>query len=83
MKNLDINVIEILKDGSYKLYDMWSKTTEDPIHDTALSGTFDLVNTKYEKTNDKGVIYFERKLDTGDKYDNKIVVVMFIFTIGN
>jgi hypothetical protein len=74
MNGLDINVIEFLND-SHSLYDMWASTTDTPSNDTVIGGKFDLFNSTYVVSNGNATIYFERRLDTGDKYDKVLVQV--------
>jgi hypothetical protein len=82
MTNLDINTVVFTEDN-YALYDMWSPKNTKPSLDTELSGTSDVIGLKYENNNNgSATLYFQRKLDTGDKYDKVIAVVCICFILG-
>ena len=72
MKLLDIMAVEFVNDKC-NLYDMWSKSY-NPKNDTdnTLDGTYDLTNQTCNISNGIYSVSFSRKLDTGDKFDNKM-----------
>ncbi len=70
---LDLNVIQLNKDGSFEVLDMYSRMHERPKLDTFYEqGRDDILKT--ERLFNEGIseISYERLKNTGDKYDKEL-----------
>jgi hypothetical protein len=74
MKNADM-ILGFVKDGKVSVLDLFS-TDDFGSHppDTELGGTSDIISFGGKEADGYTVIEFKRALDTGDRYDNKLVL---------
>lgn len=75
MINTDMNIAEFIDNTKYTIKDCYSTGYSAPTEDTLLGGTNDLKDIEYSlDDNGNGIITFNRALNTGDPYDQEIIV---------
>jgi len=88
MTNADIVIGSVALDGSFNVHDQWSPSPGPPRLDIDVGGTSDITNFWGVAEGEGGfggfTIWFQRKLDTGDKYDQvlKNGTTTFIYAWG-
>lgn len=69
MDNCDIQTVEYDQNSNVKLRDMYSSSQTAPNDDNDLGGTSDLILLGYGRNDSYMLIKYERKVNTGDKWD--------------
>ena len=69
MTNCDIHVVEYDQNSNVRLRDMYSSSDSSPPNDLDLGGTYDLNLLGYGMIDGYNYIKYERKVNTGDRYD--------------
>lgn len=74
MKDSDMIVAEITDSNQVTLNDYYSNSYDAPPTDESLKGTNDITLLGYTdySTNKERIVKFQRKLDTGDRYDKSL-----------